>query len=56
MGREEDAFHFMTPRTFEQLPVSRQVLVPQFIRQGELIRIEVATGKYLERVKEAGKK
>jgi len=56
MGREEDAFHFMTPRTFEQLPVSRQVLVPLFIRQGELIRFEVATGKYLERVKEAGKK
>ncbi|MBI4574314.1 MAG: hypothetical protein HY713_13645 [candidate division NC10 bacterium] len=47
---------FMSPRTSEQPPVSRQVMVPLFIRQGELIRIEVATGKYLERVKEAGKK
>jgi elongation factor P len=29
------------------------VRVPLFIKEGELIRIEVATGKYLERVKEA---
>ena len=28
-----------------------EVLVPLFIREGELIRVEVATGKYLERVK-----
>jgi hypothetical protein len=33
-----------------------EVMVPLFIREGELIRIEVATGKYLERVKEPGKK
>jgi elongation factor P len=33
-----------------------EVLVPLFIREGELIRIEVATGKYLERVKESSKK
>jgi elongation factor P len=33
-----------------------EVQVPLFIKEGELIRIEVATGKYLERVKEAGKK
>jgi len=116
--QDGDAFYFMNPTTFEQLPVSRrvlgeragflqsgvrlpvetigeraigvvfpesvdlrvastaqpmhqretsamkkavlqngmEVLVPLFIKEGELIRIEVATGKYLERVKEPGKK
>lgn len=116
--RDGDAFYFMNPTTFEQLPVPRQVLgakagflqaglrlpveiigdravgvvfpesvdlrvastaqpmhqretsalkkailengvevlVPLFIREGELIRIEVATGRYLERVKESGRR
>ncbi len=116
--QEGDAFYFMNPATYEQLPISRQILgagaswlqpgmrlpvetigeeaigvvwpefievrvvstaqpmhqretsalkkaalengmealVPLFIREGELIRVEVATGKYLERVKELGKK
>lgn len=116
--RDGDAFYFMNPTTFEQLPVSgrvlgnkadflqpgvrlpvetigeqaigvvfpesvdlrvvstaqpmhqrdtsalktavlengMEVLVPLFIKEGELIRIEVATGKYLERVKEPGKR
>lgn len=116
--QDGEAFYFMNPTTFEQLPVPRQVLgdkagflqpgvrlpvetigeraigvllpdsvdlrvastaqpmhqretsalkkavlengmevlVPLFIKEGEVIRIEVATGKYLERVKEPGKK
>lgn len=116
--QDGEVFYFMNPTTFEQLPVSRQVLgigadflqpgmrlpvetvseqatgvifpesvdlrvtstaqpmhqretsalkkavlengsevlVPLFIKEGELIRIEVATGKYLERVKASGKK
>lgn len=29
-----------------------EVLVPLFIKEGELVRINVATGKYLERVRE----
>lgn len=29
-----------------------EVLVPQFIKVGEVVRIEVETGKYLERVKQ----
>ncbi|MFI5339297.1 MAG: hypothetical protein ACHQ7N_05615 [Candidatus Methylomirabilales bacterium] len=33
-----------------------EVQVPQFVKEGELIRIEVATGRYLERVKEPGKR
>ena len=28
-----------------------EVMVPQFIRPGEVIRIEVATGKYVDRVR-----
>jgi elongation factor P len=28
-----------------------EVMVPQFIRPGEIVRIEVATGKYLDRVR-----
>jgi len=30
-----------------------EVAVPLFIREGELIRVEVATGKYVERVRES---
>ena len=33
-----------------------EVQVPLFATEGELIRIEVATGKYLERVKGSGKR
>lgn len=29
-----------------------EALVPLFIKEGELVRVEVATGKYLERVRE----
>lgn len=116
--QDGDAFYFMNPTTFEQLPISQQilgamasflqpgmrlpvetvgeraigvvfpdtvelrvastaqpmhqretsalkkavlengweVLVPLFIKEGERIRIEVSTGKYLERAKESGRK
>ena len=33
-----------------------EVQVPLFVQEGELIRIEVATGSYLERVEEPGKR
>jgi elongation factor P len=33
-----------------------EILVPQFIRPGESIRVEVETGKYLERVRHDDKK
>jgi elongation factor P len=33
-----------------------EVQVPLFVKEGELIRIEVATGKYLEHVKEFGRR
>ncbi len=32
-----------------------EVMVPQFIRSGELIRVDVQTGKYVERAREAKK-
>jgi len=33
-----------------------EILVPQFIKEGETIRVEVETGKYVERVKQEGRK
>lgn len=33
-----------------------EVLAPQFIKEGDLVRIEVATGKYLERVRREGRR
>jgi len=33
-----------------------EVLAPQFIKEGDFVKIEVATGKYLERVRREGKK
>jgi elongation factor P len=33
-----------------------EVLAPQFIKEGDMVKIEVATGKYLERVRRDGKK
>jgi elongation factor P len=32
------------------------VLAPQFIKEGDLVKIEVATGKYLKRVRREGRK
>lgn len=36
---------------FATLENGMEVMVPQFIRPGELVRIDVATGKYLDRVR-----
>lgn len=33
-----------------------EVLAPQFIKEGDVVKIEVATGKYLERVRREGRK
>jgi elongation factor P len=33
-----------------------EVLVPQFIKEGDTVRIEVASGKYLERVRRGARK
>ncbi len=33
-----------------------ETMVPQFIKQGEIVRIEVATGKYVDRVRTDAKK
>ncbi|MBI4165911.1 MAG: elongation factor P [Acidobacteria bacterium] len=36
---------------FARLENGMEVMVPQFIRPGEVVRIDVATGKYLDRVR-----
>jgi elongation factor P len=41
------------PATLEN---GMEVMVPQFIAQGEVVRIEVATGKYLERLRKDTRK
>jgi elongation factor P len=33
-----------------------EVLAPQFIKEGDVVKVEVATGKYLERVRREGRK
>lgn len=33
-----------------------EVLAPEFIKDGDIVKVEVATGKYLERVRREGKK
>ncbi|MNY77143.1 Elongation factor P [compost metagenome] len=33
-----------------------EVLVPQFIKEGDTVRIEAASGKYLERVRHGTRK
>lgn len=50
--REHDSATFKSA-TLEN---GMEVLVPQFIKEGDIVKIEVATGKYLERVRREGKK
>jgi len=38
----------MKPATLEN---GMEILVPQFIKPGEIVRVEIETGKYLERVR-----
>ncbi|MBI2312705.1 MAG: elongation factor P [Betaproteobacteria bacterium] len=33
-----------------------EVLAPQFIKEGDIVKVEVATGKYQERIRREGKK
>jgi elongation factor P len=44
-----------TPKS-ATLESGMEVLVPQFIKEGDWVRIDVATGKYLERVKSEERK
>ncbi len=41
---------------YARLENGLEVLVPQFIKPGETVRIEVATGKYVDRVRADTKK
>ena len=56
-----DLYYFMDSETYEQLPISPNVLgdnfletgaeikVPIFINEGEMIRVDTRTGEYMER-------
>jgi len=48
--------HDVTTPKSATLENGMEVLVPQFIKEGDIVRIEVATGKYLERVKAEARK
>jgi elongation factor P len=50
--REHDSATFKSA-TLEN---GMELLVPQFIKEGDIVKVEVATGKYLERVRREGKK
>ncbi len=50
--REHDTVTYKTVR----LENGMEVLAAQFIKEGDIVKIEVATGKYLERVRREGKK
>jgi elongation factor P len=52
-GKHEHDMTTPKPATLEN---GMEVLVPQFIKEGDLVRVDVATGKYLERVKAEGRK
>ena len=48
--------HEGTPFKTVVLENGMEVLAPQFIKEGDRVRIEVATGKYLERLRRDGRK
>lgn len=50
--------HQQQDSTFKAATLENEVetLVPQFIKPGEIVRIEVATGKYVDRVRMEAKK
>jgi elongation factor P len=50
--REHDSSTFKTIALENGL----EVLAPQFIKEGDIVKIEVTTGKYLERIRREGKK
>jgi len=50
--------HQQQDSTFKEATLENglEILVPQFIKSGETIRVEVATGKYVDRVRADAKK
>ncbi|MEW6097382.1 MAG: elongation factor P [bacterium] len=47
------AMHTLDSDTPKQVTLENdmEVLVPQFVKEGDIVRIEVSTGKYMDRVK-----
>ncbi|WP_238587035.1 hypothetical protein [Cupriavidus sp. IDO] len=52
-GLREHEFATFKTATLEN---GMKVLVPQFIKEGDTVRIEVASGKYMERVRRGTRK
>lgn len=52
------ALHEHETSTFKTATLENgmEVLVPQFVKEGDAVRIEVASGKYLERIRRATRK
>ncbi|MBI3951128.1 MAG: elongation factor P [Acidobacteria bacterium] len=48
--------HDITTPKSATLENGMEVLVPQFIKEGDIVRVDVATGKYVERVKAEARK
>jgi elongation factor P len=48
--------HEGTPFKTVMLENGMEILAPQFIKEGDRVRVEVATGKYLERVRRDARK
>lgn len=53
-----DPVHQQQDNTYKYATLENglEVMVPQFIKTGEIVRVEVATGKYVDRVRAATKK
>ena len=56
--RTAEPIHQQQDNTYKtaKLENGMEVMVPHFIRTGELVRIEVATGKYVDRVRPGAKR
>lgn len=53
-----DPIHQQQDNTYKEATLENglELLVPQFIRPGEIVRVEVATGKYVDRVRPDAKR
>lgn len=56
--RTAEPVHQQQDNTYKSATLENgmEVMVPHFIKSGELVRIEVATGKYVDRVRTGGKR
>jgi elongation factor P len=53
VGSTSEPIHQQQDNTYKPAVLENglEIMVPQFIKPGEMVRVEVATGKYLERIR-----